>query len=237
MNTPGEQKQVTQTQQDDWKRTAAQAAAGQLSNGMIIGLGSGTTAQFAVEAIGHRVQEGLRIVGVATSEKTADQARALGIPLSTLAEHPRLDLTIDGADEVESSTLQLMKGGGGNLLREKIVAAASSRLVIVVDRTKVVQQLGKHPLPVEVVPFGWQSTEQRLALLGANPLLRTHSDGSPYVTDGGHYILDCAFGVIPSPGQLAAKLDEIVGVVEHGLFLGMTSRVLVAGPNGVETLP
>jgi ribose 5-phosphate isomerase A len=237
MDTPGAQSTITKAQQNDWKRVAAEAAARQLSDGMVIGLGSGTTAQFAVEAIGHRVKEGLRIIGVSTSEKTADQARALGIPLSTLADHPQLDLTIDGADEVESSTLHLIKGGGGNLLREKIVAAASQRLLIVADPTKVVQQLGKHPLPVEVVPFGWQTTEERLTRLGANPLLRKNADGSPYVTDGGHYILDCAFGHIPAASQLAAQLDEVVGVVEHGLFLGMTWQVLVGSSQGVETLP
>jgi ribose 5-phosphate isomerase A len=237
VNSTGEQNQVTKEQQDEWKRVAAQAAARQLSDGMIIGLGSGSTAQFAVDAIGQRVKEGLQIIGVSTSEKTADQARALGIPLSTLAEHPRLDLTIDGADEVEVGNLNLIKGGGGNLLREKIVAAASKRLMIVVDRTKVVQRLGAHPLPIEVVPFGWQSTEQRLSHLHAEPVLRTNADGSPYITDGGHYILDCAFGSIPSPSELATKLDEIVGVVEHGLFIGMTSQVLVAGPEGVQTLP
>ena len=236
MNITGEQNQITKAQQDEWKRVAAQAAARQLSDGMIIGLGSGTTAQFAVDAIGQRVKEGLHITGVSTSEKTADQARALGISLSTLDEHPRLDLTIDGADEVEVNTLNLIKGGGGNLLREKIVAAASDRLIIVVDRTKIVQQLGAHPLPIEVVPFGWQSTKQRLSLLDAKPLLRTNADSSSYITDGGHYILDCAFGCITSPSQLDTKLDEVVGVVEHGLFIGLASQVLVAGPHGVETL-
>jgi len=237
MNTAGERTQLTKQQQDEWKRVAAAAAARELSNGMVIGLGSGTTAQFAVDAIGKRVKEGLRIIGIPTSEKTADQARALQIPLSTLAEYPRLDLAIDGADEVERATLNLIKGGGGNLLREKIVASATHNFIIVADRTKIVERLGAHPLPIEVVPFGWQSTQQRLAHLDAEPILRTNSDGSPYITDGGHYILDCAFGSIDSPGQLDTTLNSIVGVVEHGLFIGLASKVLIAGPQGVETLP
>ena len=236
MNITGEHDQVTKAQQDEWKRIAAQSAAHQLTDGMVIGLGSGTTAQFAVDAIGQRVKEGLRIIGVSTSEKTAGQARALDIPLATLAEYPRLDLTIDGADEVEVNNLNLIKGGGGNLLREKIVAAASDRLLIVADRTKIVQRLGAHPLPVEVVPFGWQSTQQRLSRLNAKPVLRTNADGSPFITDGGHYIFDCAFELIESPRELDTKLDQVVGVVEHGLFIGMTWQVLVAGPDGVETL-
>ncbi len=225
-------------EQDSWKKAAARQAIALLKDGEIVGLGSGTTATMAVDVIGERVkQEGLRIIGVSTSEKTADQARRLGIPLATLAEYPRLDVTVDGADEVESSSLSLIKGGGGNLLREKIVASASARLVIVADRTKIVKRLGRHPLPVEVVPFGWQSTEVRLRDLGAKPTVRANPDGSPYVTEGGHYILDCAFGEISSPSSLAAQLDDVVGVVEHGLFIGMTSQVLVGSAEGVSVLP
>ncbi len=227
---------VSKSQQDGWKQEAARAAVEQLTDGMILGLGSGSTAELAVDAIGKRVQQGLRIIGVSTSEKTADQARRLGIALSTLAEYPVLDLTIDGADEVQSSTLDLIKGGGGNLLREKIVASSSKRLAIVADTTKIVEKLGAHALPVEVVPFGWQSTRERLIALGAKPVLRRNADGSEYITDGGHYILDCAFGLIDSPGELAAKLDDVVGVVEHGLFIGLASEVTVAGPNGVKLM-
>ena len=227
---------TSKSQQDQWKRTAAAAAVEQVTDGLILGLGSGSTAQLAVDELGKRVQKGLRVIGVSTSEKTADQARQLGISLSTLAEYPKLDLTIDGADEAQPGTLNLIKGGGGNLLREKIIASASRRLTIVVDQTKVVEKLGAHPLPVEVVPFGWQSTEQRLLALGAKPVLRTNADGSTYITDGGHYILDCSFGLISAPEELATALDDVVGVVEHGLFIGMASQVLVAGPEGVKTL-
>jgi ribose 5-phosphate isomerase A len=219
------------------KKEAAEAAADLIQDGMVIGLGSGTTAKLVVEAIGKRVKNGLRLVGVSTSEKTAAQARELGIPLATLAEYPQLDLAIDGADEVELGTLHLIKGGGGNLLREKLVAIASARFAIIVDERKLVDKLGTtFSLPVEVVPFGWQSTEGRLKKLGANPKLRTQPGGDTFITDGGHYILDCAFGPIASASELAAELDHVVGVVEHGLFIGMTSLVVVGQPEGVKTL-
>ncbi len=220
-----------------FKKEAAESAAGLIENGMVVGLGSGTTATLVVAAIGERVKAGLTLVGVSTSEQTAAQARQLNIPLSTLAEHPRIDLALDGADEVELNTLNLIKGGGGNLLREKLVAVASARFVIVVDERKLVEKLGsRSPLPVEVVPFGWQSTAQRLKDLGANPILRTKKNGETFVTDGGHYILDCVFASISSPSQLATKLDSVVGVVEHGLFVGMASEVRVGGENGVKVL-
>jgi len=222
---------------NQFKEAAAEAAAAQVKDGMIVGLGSGTTATLAVKAIGKRVSQGLRIIGVPTSEQTAQLARSLGIPLSTLGEHARLDLTIDGADEVEVSTLNLIKGLGGALLREKIVASATARFVVIVDETKLVKQLGTHdPVPVEVIPFGWQLTEARLRRLGAKPALRMKADGQPYITDGGHYILDCTFGLIASPAELDIALDKTVGVVEHGLFVGMASQVVVGGPEGVKTL-
>lgn len=220
-----------------FKKAAAIAAVKQLGDDMIVGLGSGTTASLAVEAIGDRVRSGLRIIGIPTSERIAQQARGLSIPLATLGEHPRIDITIDGADEVESGTLHLIKGGGGNLLREKIVAASSARLVIIADETKVVPRLGTgFSLPVEVVPFGWESTAHRLSESGANPILRTGADGKPYITDGGHYILDCAYGAIPYPLELQTRLDGIVGVVEHGLFLGMAAEAIIGGPEGVQHL-
>ena len=219
------------------KQEAAEAAAELIEDGMVIGLGSGTTAKLVVDAIGKRVKNGLRLTGVSTSEKTAAQARELGVPLATLAEYPQLDLAIDGADEVELGTLNLIKGGGGNLLREKLVAIASARFAIIVDERKLVDKLGSSfSLPVEVVPFGWQSTEGRLKKLGANPKLRMQSGGDVFLTDGGHYILDCAFGPIGSPSDLAAKLDSVVGVVEHGLFIGMTSMVVVGQPGGIQIL-
>jgi ribose 5-phosphate isomerase A len=222
---------------EQFKAIAANAAVQQLHDGLIVGLGSGTTSELAVTAIGKRVKEGLRIIGIPTSELIAGQARGLGIPLATLAEYPRVDVTIDGADEVEIGPLNLIKGGGGNLLREKIVAVSSARLVIIADERKVVPQLGTHwSVPVEVVPFGWQSTAKRLKESGANPVLRLDSIHQPFITDGGHYILDCAYGPIPSPSALAAQLDGTIGVVEHGLFIGLASEAIIGGPQGVIVL-
>ena len=204
---------------------------------MIVGLGSGTTATLAVDAIGERVRAGLEIIGVPTSERTAEQARRLEIPLTTLGEYPQIDVTIDGADEVELGTLNLIKGGGGNHLREKIVANASSRLVIAVDESKVVSHLGdRAKVPVEVAQFGWQATARELAQLKAIPTLRQSADGQPFVTDGGNYILDCAFGPIESANALQRELDSVVGVIEHGLFIGLTSLVLVGTARGVKRL-
>src|SRR5271166_3713781 len=205
---------------DDLKKAAANWAAAQLEDGMVVGLGSRSTASFAVAEIGRLVKAGLRIVGVPTSETTAEQARNLGIPLSTLGEHPEIDVTIDGADQVEMRTLNLIKGGGGNLLREKIVATASKRLVIVVDHGKLVDRL-RSQVPVEVAQFGWQSTARMLAALGSEPVARVDPEGKMYVTDGGNFILDCAFGPIASPLEIQSRLDATVGVVEHGLFLGL----------------
>ncbi|HEX4751200.1 MAG TPA: ribose-5-phosphate isomerase RpiA [Bryobacteraceae bacterium] len=222
---------------NELKREAGVTAAAELRDGMIVGLGSGSTARLAVAAIGRRVKQGLKIIGIPTSELTADQARGLAIPLSTLGEYPQVDVTIDGADEVELSTLSLIKGGGGNLLREKIVASASSRLVIAVDESKQVSRLGEHfAVPVEVAQFGWQSTARKLEKLGAKPMLRKSSDVKTFVTDGGNYILDCKFERIDSAEELRRELDSVVGVVEHGLFIGMTSLVLVATRQGVKRL-
>jgi ribose 5-phosphate isomerase A len=202
---------------------------------MIVGLGSGSTAALAVSALGKRVGEGLRIIGIPTSERTAAQARALEIPLATLAEYSQIDVTIDGADEVETGSLDLIKGLGGALLREKIVADASQRFVIVVDETKIVKHLGERgPVPIEVVPFGWQAAARKLTDLGANAVLRKGADGEPFRSDGGHYILDCKFGPIADTKALASELDHIVGVVEHGLFIGLTSEVHVGGASGVR---
>lgn len=224
--------------QDRWKKDAAEAAAQLVESDMVVGLGTGSTAAYLVRELGRRVAEdGLRFVGIPTSERTAEQARSLNIPLTTLAGHFEIDLTIDGADEVERGTLFLIKGHGGALLREKIVAAASKRMAIVVDESKIVKRLGStFSVPVEVVPFGWQATERKLKALGANPALRPGTDGKPYVTDGGHYILDCAFGPIKEPKKVARELDGVVGVVEHGLFLGFARQVFVGGPKGVKIL-
>ena len=226
------------SKQNQWKKAAAEAAGKLVKTGMIVGLGTGSTAAFVVGELGRRVaQEGLRIVGIPTSERTAEQARGLKIPLATLAEHTEIDLTIDGADEVERGTLYLIKGHGGALLREKIVAAASKRMAVVADETKLVEHLGTHfSVPVEVVPFGWQATERKLRQLGANPTLRLGTDKKPYVTDGGHYIVDCAYGPMQAPKEVAHHLDHVVGTVEHGLFLGFASQVFVGGESGVTVL-
>jgi ribose 5-phosphate isomerase A len=223
--------------QNQWKAAAAESAAALITDGMVVGLGSGTTAALAVNALARRVREGLRITGIPTSESTAAQARALGIPLTNLTAMRQIDITIDGADEVEESTLNLIKGHGGALLREKIVANASKRLVIVVDGSKLVHHLAeKFPVPVEAVPFGWQVTALQLTDLGATPALRRSADGQPYISDGGHYILDCAFPPTVSATSLARDLDHVVGVVEHGLFIGFTSEVHMASASGVRVM-
>jgi ribose 5-phosphate isomerase A len=218
------------------KKAAAEWAAALIEDGMVVGLGTGSTASLILEPLAARIRQGLRITGIPTSERTAEQARALGIPLSSLADHARVDLTIDGADEVELGTLNLIKGRGGALLREKIVASASARLVIVADESKLVERLGRGVVPVEVVPFGWQATGRRIESLGASAALRLGPDGEAFVTDGGHYILDCAFGPISSAGSLDRELNSIVGVVEHGLFLGLANQVVVGRAAGVEVL-
>src|SRR6516165_4568825 len=185
---------------DIQKREAAEAAAAMVEDGMVVGLGTGSTAYFAIEALIRRVGEGLHILGIATSERSAAQARDGGIPLTTFAEHRRLDLTIDGADEIAGGSLDLIKGLGGALLREKIVAAASERLVIVVDQEKLVERLGEHtPVPVEVTQFGWQATALALAKLGCVPERRYTVGEQPYLTDGGNYIIDCRFGPLADP--------------------------------------
>ena len=219
---------------DPRKVAAAEAAAKLVEDGMVVGLGSGSTATLAVAAIGKRTAQGLRIVGVPTSEKTAVQARALGIPLTTLADCETIDLTIDGADEIERDSLDLVKGLGGALLREKLVASVSKRLVIVADDDKLVSRLGENgrPIPVEVAPFGWQSTARRLRALGAEWTQRMTPAGQPFITDGGHIILDCHFQSLDSARDLQARLDSMVGVMEHGLFLGMASEVIVGRANG-----
>jgi len=227
--------------QHQLKKAAAEWAAALIEDGMVVGLGTGSTASLILEPLAARIRQGLRMVGIPTSERTAEQARALGIPLSTFSDHGRadhapVDLTIDGADEVELGTLNLIKGRGGALLREKIVASASARLVIVADESKLVERLGRGALPVEVVPFEWQSTARRIESLGASATLRLRPDGGAFVTEGGHYIVDCAFGPIPSAGSLDRELNGIVGVVEHGLFLGLTDQVCVGRAAGVEVL-
>jgi len=222
---------------EQFKEAAARAAAERVQSGMIIGLGSGTTAAHVTRALGERVKRGLNIVGVPTSNQTSKLAGELGIPISNLEEHDAIDLTIDGADEVEMGTLHLIKGHGGALLREKIVAHASRRLLIVVDETKLVGRLGiRESLPVEVIPFGWRIVARQLEHLGAKAALRRDAAGQPFLSDGGHYIVDCTFPGIAAPSELSGKLDRIVGIVEHGLFLGMTAEVIIGGAGGVTSI-
>lgn len=222
--------------QDALKRAAAARAVEEVSDGMVIGLGSGSTAEFAVEALAARVAQGLRVAGIPTSERTGALAQRLGIELTDFSRHPRLDLVIDGADEVERATLHLVKGRGGALLREKIVAAASGRMIVIVDESKLVDRLGAHmPVPVEIVAFGWETTMARLVALGANPVLRKNGD-QVFVTDGGNYIADCAFGGIADPAATERLLAAQIGVVDSGLFIGIASQIVVAAEAGVTIL-
>jgi ribose 5-phosphate isomerase A len=215
---------------DQEKQAAARAAAELVESGSIVGLGSGSTATYAIRFLGQRVREGLEIVGIPTSQKTKQLAEQLGIPLSTLDEYPQIDIDIDGADEIDPQ-LNLIKGGGGALLREKIIASAARRFVVVGDSSKQVAHLGKFPLPVEVIPFAQSLISKRIEGLGAQVSLR--GAGNPYVTDEGHHILDCTFGEIADPAALAEKLRAIPGMVEHGLFIGMAEMALIGKDRGV----
>ena len=222
---------------DDLKRAAAEAVMQLVRDGMIIGLGTGSTAAFVVEALARRHRGGLRIIGIPTSERTAAQAKAAKIPLTSFREHREIDLTIDGADEVERDTLNLIKGLGGALLHEKIVAAASRRVAIVVDGLKLVDQLGSRtPVPVEVVAFGLEATQAALESIGATARLRQSATGEPFITDSGNRIIDCSFGPIADAATLERRIRQVVGVVESGLFIGRANVVFVANTSGVHRL-
>lgn len=233
--TPDEQ------QRQAWKQAAAQAAVEQeISDGMVIGLGTGSTADLMLEALAMRMRQGLRVTGVATSERTRATAQRLSIPLAELDDVLALHLSIDGADEVTLPALDLIKGRGGALLREKLVAVTSQRRIIIVDDSKIVGTLAsQHPVPVEVDRFGWRHTSARLAALGATVQRRMASGdytlNAPFISDGGHFVLDCWFGPIAEAGALAARIKAITGVIDHGLFVGMTERVYIAGASGVQT--
>ena len=219
--------------QDEAKLLVAQRAVEFVQDGMRVGLGTGSTATLFIRELGRRVQQGLKIRCVASSEASHQLGLSLGMDVRTLEELPELDIYIDGADEV-GPRLALIKGGGGALLREKIVASAAPRFIVVVDESKIVPRLGRFPLPVEIIKMALPLVRPRLEGLGLHPKLRPAKNGSgPYLTDEGNYILDCACGVIEEPDETAAEIRNIVGVVEHGLFLDMTTLALVAGENGV----
>jgi ribose 5-phosphate isomerase A len=212
------------------KQIAGLQAAKYVEHGMKIGLGTGSTAYWAVHAIAERVKQGLNIEAIPTSMATEKLALELGIPLTDFAHVQRLDLTIDGADEVDAN-LQLIKGGGGALFREKLVAAASDQLIIVADESKEVDILGAVPLPVEIAVFAWQTTAKRISGIGCTPQLR-HNNGQAYITDNGNYILDCKFDRIADPAGLKDELNAITGVVEHGLFVNMADLVVLGSSKG-----
>jgi len=221
-----------------WKKEAAEAAVELVRPGMILGLGHGSTARYALLKIAELLRAGKLwdIQGVPCSKKVEEEARALGIPLTTLEDHPELDLTIDGADEIDPK-LNVIKGGGGAMLREKIVAQATKYQVIVADETKLSPRLGtKATVPVEVLPFGWRTQVQFLEGLGAQVKLRLNPDGSPFLTDQGNYVLDCNFGPIADAEALARELGHRAGILGHGLFLGLVDEVFVAGPSGLRRL-
>lgn len=229
------------TDQTALKRAVAAKALDYVKDGMKLGLGSGSTAEIFVEMLAPRLRGGEKLLCVPTSEKTASLARKLGFTLAALDDLAPLDLTVDGADEADRN-LDLIKGGGGMLLREKIVAAASRRMVVIADETKLVPRLGKYPLPIEVVEFGHKSTVTRLsaALAAAGyanvAMTLRQRAGDTFRTDSGNVIYDCAFGAIQSAPKLAAAISAVPGVVEHGLFIGMATTLLIAGPGEIEVI-
>ena len=232
---------------DALKRLAAAKALEHVQDGMQLGLGTGSTAKHFVDLLGEKVAAGLKVVGVPTSEATRIQAEACRIPLTTLDRIDRLDLTIDGADEMDPA-LNLIKGGGGALLREKIVAAASDRMIVIADETKWVDVLGRFPLPIEVIPFGLAATQRMVAQaflesgafaeggVSGQMVLRKGKDGHVFVTDGGHWIIDAHLGRIADAPRLAGLLNPIPGVVEHGLFIGLATTAVLAGAQGIRVV-
>jgi len=223
---------------DALKKTAAEKAVEYVESGMVVGLGYGSTAIHALRLIGELIRQGELegIQAIPTADFIAEEARKAEIPLTSLEEHPRIDVTIDGADEVDPN-LNLIKGGGGALLREKIVAQATLFEIIVVDEQKLSPALGTNfDLPIEIIPFGMRPVEEYLRSLGAEPTLRVQRDGEPFITDNGNHIIDCRFGIIDDPYALSAQLKSRAGIVEHGLFLDLASEVIIAAGDGIRSL-
>ncbi len=213
------------------KQAAGEYAAGLIKQGTITGIGTGSTVYYFIQSLAKKVAEGLSIQGVATSRKTEMMAKELGIPMIDLNDAPLLDIAIDGADEI-SPQLQLIKGAGGALLQEKMVAAAAKKFIIIADAGKPVTDLGKLPLPVEVIPYGWLQTQKHIKITGCKKIILRKKDEQPVITDHGHFILDCHYGKIDFPGTLAQQLNNIPGVVENGLFIDMASAAIIGQPDG-----
>ncbi|OYT59032.1 ribose 5-phosphate isomerase A [Thermoplasmatales archaeon ex4484_30] len=211
------------------KKVAAHQAVSYIEDGMVVGLGTGSTAAYAIEKLGEMVKDGLEIIGIPTSVATENMAKKAGISVSTLNEYPYVDITIDGADQVDSN-LNLIKGGGGALLREKMVASCSEKEIIIVDESKIVERFS-FPLPVEVVKFGWKATTKKLANLGFMPSLREN-----FVTDNGNYILDCKYASIKNTKEMEREINSIPGVVENGLFIDLATEIIIGTPQGARTI-
>ena len=219
--------------QDQLKKAVGEKAASLVKDGMKVGIGSGSTVYWLIRALGERIQqEGIHIEGIPSSIQTEEWAKEFGVPLTDFATTKELDLTIDGSDEVDPD-FQLIKGGGAALFREKIIAQAAKELIIIVDQSKLVEQLGAYALPVEILPFAWERTAYEIEKLGCVPVLRL-KEGKPLVTDNGNYIVDCPFEKIKNPAELDQKLQKIVGVVETGLFINMATSVIIGSPEGVS---
>lgn len=223
-------------ERDEQKQRAAERAVDEVRDGMVLGLGSGSTVAFVIEALGRRVAGGLKIVGIPSSEQTAAAAKQIGIPLTDFAAHRRIDLTIDGADQIARGSLDLVKGLGGALLREKMIAVASTAMIVVADELKLVERLGGlTPLPVEIAPFGYETTLDRLAAMSAAPVLRLRG-AAPFVTDNDNYIADCHFTEIADATALDRALRSVYGVIATGLFVGLATKAIIGTSGGVEFL-